>query len=255
MEADSGNPSGEKPELLPFLALVATPIGNLDDITLRALRYLRNSQFVAAEDTRRASILLSRHGIKAGLIPFHAFNEHDKSSRIIDLVQSGKSVSVLSDAGTPSISDPGYLIMNKALESGLSPIIIPGVSALSFSVTASALPCDRFSFHGFLPVKEGRRTKALLEIASLDMTAFLFESPYRMKKLLDEICRHISPSAPVAVIREASKLHEEILRGTAAELVAATANRNWKGECTVAICARKDYCKDNFQNGECNEED
>ena len=217
------------------ISIISTPIGNMKDITMRAVEALSSADIVAAEDTRRTNNLLSAHNIHKKLVSCHIYNEHKTVSYLVESALSGKKIAYVSDAGTPCISDPGYLIMREALAKGIEPQIIPGVSALTFSVVASGLPADKFSFYGFLPVKKGRRDKALLEIAAEEKTVFIFESPYRMEKLLGEISELIGKDAKVAVIREATKLHEEILRGTAEELVQKTAGRNWKGECVVAI--------------------
>ncbi len=233
MSIPTENCPGEKRKA--FLALVSTPIGNLSDITFRAVETLKQSDIVAAEDTRRAKILLDRYEIRVELISYHAHNEHRKTDEILELVLSGKNVSMLSDAGTPSISDPGYLICSRAIEKGISPLIIPGVSALTFAVTACGLPVDKFAFHGFLPVKQGRRMAALQKIASEDRTSFVFESPHRILKLINEISTVLGPETRIAIIREATKLYEEIMRGTAGDISEKEKNRSWKGECTVAI--------------------
>ena len=228
------------------ISIISTPIGNMKDITMRAVEALSSADIVAAEDTRRTNNLLSAHNLHKKLVSCHIYNEHKTVSYLVESALSGKKIAYVSDAGTPCISDPGYLIIREALAKGIEPQIIPGVSALTFAVVASGLPSDKFSFHGFLPVKKGRRDKALMEIASENKTVFVFESPYRMEKLLKEISELIGEDAKVAVIREATKLHEEILRGTAGELVQKTAGRNWKGECVVAIypCAKEETTED-----------
>jgi len=231
---DDAPPAAAAPQP-PFLALVATPIGHLGDLTFRALATLRAADLVAAEDTRRARILLQHYGLSPRLVSYHAHNEHHATQRLLAEVQGGHGVAMLTDAGTPALSDPGFLLVREARRAGIEPVIIPGVSALTFAVAAAGLPVERFSFHGFLPVKAGRRLAALARIAQEGQTVFLFESPHRIGKLLAEIAEHIGPETEVAVVREATKLHEEILRGTAAELVAATASRTWKGEITVGI--------------------
>jgi 16S rRNA (cytidine1402-2'-O)-methyltransferase len=217
------------------ISIISTPIGNMKDITMRAVEALSAADIVAAEDTRRTSNLLSAHNLHKKLVSCHIYNEHKTVSYLVDSALAGKKIAYVSDAGTPCISDPGYLVVREALAKGIEPQIIPGVSALTFAVAASGLPVDKFSFHGFLPVKKGRRDKALMEIAAENKTVFIFESPYRMEKLLKEISELIGENAKVAVIREATKLHEEILRGTAGELVRKTSGRIWKGECVVAI--------------------
>lgn len=215
------------------LYIVSTPIGNLEDITLRALRILKECDLIAAEDTRRTSLLLKHYEISTKLISFHAHNEHARVDGLLDRVESGMNVAVVSDAGTPAIADPGFLIVREALKRNMEPEIIPGVSSLTFSVAAAGLPVDRFAFYGFLPPKKKRR--AILErIAGEDKSVVLFESPHRMARLLSDLAS-IGPGIPVAVIREATKLHEEIIRGSAAELFEANKERSWKGECTVML--------------------
>jgi 16S rRNA (cytidine1402-2'-O)-methyltransferase len=232
------------------ISIISTPIGNMKDITMRAVEALSAADIVAAEDTRRTNNLLSAHNLHKKLISCHIYNEHKTVSYLVELALSGKKIAYVSDAGTPCISDPGYLIIREALAKGIEPQIIPGVSALTFAVAASGLPADKFSFHGFLPVKKGRRDKALMEIAAARQTVFIFESPYRMEKLLKEISELIGKDAKVAVIREATKLHEEILRGTAEELVQKTSGRNWKGECVVAIYAGAKDREDNEEESD-----
>ncbi len=218
------------------LYLVSTPIGNLEDITLRALNTLKSVDLIAAEDTRHTRQLLSHYDIHAKLESCHAFNEHGKVAKLIDFVRNGGSLALVSDAGTPSIADPGFLLVRTALESGIEPVIIPGVSALTFSATASGLPMDKFAFWGFAPVKPGKRGKFFAAVTADDRTGFFFESPFRIARSLQEIAA-IAPEAKVAVIREATKLHEEVLRGSAAELAAL--KREWKGEIVVGVYAAK----------------
>lgn len=217
------------------LSLVATPIGNLEDITLRALRTLKAADLIYAEDTRRARKLLDRYNIRKRLESYHAFNERGRTPELISRVLAGERVAVVTDAGTPCIADPGFLLVREALKAGIEPEIIPGVSSLTFAVASSGLPSDRFAFYGFLPVKSGRRSARLAELAAEDKSAVVFESPHRMEKLLRELCETLGPDAHVAVVREATKLHQETLRGTAAELVERTAGRSWKGECVVVV--------------------
>ena len=216
------------------LYVVSTPIGNLEDITLRALRILKEVDIIAAEDTRHTRQLLSHFEIHCRrLESCHSFNEHDKVDKLLDEVENGLSLALVSDAGTPSVADPGFLLVRSALERGLEPIVVPGVSAVTFSVTASGLPVDTFTFRNFAPVKPGKKGKFLESILADTRTSFFFESPFRICRTLREIAA-ISPGARVAVIREATKLHEEIIRGTAAELAAI--DRQWKGEIVVGVC-------------------
>jgi len=225
-----------------WLALVATPIGNLEDITLRALRILREAELIAAEDTRRAGILCQRYDIHARLLAYHAFNEHRRTAAILDEVAAGRKVVVLSDAGTPAISDPGFLMVRAALERGIEPQVIPGVSALTFAVVAAGLPVDRFAFLGFAPVKPGKRRAFLARIRDSGMTCFLFESPFRVTRLLEATAEVLGPDTRVALIREATKLHEESLRGTVGELLAKHRDREWKGEFVIAVGPLRTEC-------------
>lgn len=216
------------------LYLVTTPIGNLEDITLRALRVLKEVDLIAAEDTRHTRQLLAHFDIHVRLESFHSFNEHEKVRPLLEkVVRDGLSVALVSDAGTPSVADPGFLLVREALAAGIEPIVIPGVSALTFAVTASGLPVDRFSFRGFAPVKPGRRGKFFASIRESGETVFFFESPYRVAKALAEIAEAVSPEARVALIREATKVHEEVVRGTAAEVAAM--KREWRGEFVVGV--------------------
>ena len=219
-------------EKLTGLFIVSTPIGNLEDITLRALRILKNVDIVAAEDTRHTRELLTHFDIHAKLESCHSFNEHWKVSQLLEKIRSGESVALVSDAGTPSVADPGFLLVNEALKSGITPVVIPGVSALTFAVTASGLPVDHFQFLAFVPVKPGARRKFLEKVRDYDGTTFFFESPFRMGKLLTEL-GEIVGERRIAVIREATKLHEEVLRGTAAEIFAQ--KKDWKGEFVVGV--------------------
>lgn len=225
--------NGTRPE--GGLFLVATPIGNLEDITLRALRVLREADVIYAEDTRRTRILLDKYEISKHLESYHIFNEHGRTPELLARVSRGEKVVLVSDAGMPCIADPGFLLVRSAVEAGISPVIIPGVSALTFSVAASGLPSDSFSFFGFLPVKSGRRNSALLRIAEEGRTAVIFESPFRIGKLLGEIFHIMGPGTTVAVVREATKVHEEVLRGTVADVLERTAGRTWKGEIVLVV--------------------
>jgi len=217
------------------LYIVATPIGNLEDITLRALNVLKEVDVIAAEDTRRTKILLDRFQISTRLVSYHIFNEHHRTAALIRDILGGTKLALVSDAGTPCIADPGYLLMRDAVAAGIEPVIVPGVSALTFSVSASGLPSDRFAFYGFLPVKAGRKQKLLEEIKARGETAVLFESPFRIAKTLAAVRDFIGPDCRLAVVREATKVHEEILRGTAAELATLAEGRDWKGEFVLVV--------------------
>lgn len=229
--------NSEKTSEKGLLRIVSTPIGNLGDITLRALEAIKEADVIAAEDTRRTQRLLAHFELKKKLISCHAYNERSGAvNRIIGYLRDGVKVVALSDAGTPVVSDPGYLLIREARESGFEPEIIPGVSALTFAVAASGLPADKFSFYGFPPPKSGGRQKLLERIGAEGKTAFLFESPYRIEKLLLAVNEVLGPDTLVAVIREATKLHEEVLRGEVSAIIAEHAGRKWKGEFVIGVC-------------------
>lgn len=215
------------------LYLVSTPIGNLEDITFRAVRTLQECDLIAAEDTRHTALLLQRYDIHKPLESFHAFNEHNKVEKLIARIKEGLNVALVSDAGTPAVADPGFLPLRAALESGLEPVVIPGVSAVTFSVTASGLPVDRFAFWNFVPVKSGRKRKFFEEISECGYTVFCFESPFRIENTL-KLIAEVMPEARVAIIREATKVHEEVIRGSAAEV--ASLQQRWRGEFVIGIC-------------------
>ncbi len=217
------------------LFLIATPIGNLEDITLRALRILKEADIIYAEDTRRTRILLDHFDIRCKLASYHIFNEHGKTPELLERVLNGEKVVLVSDAGMPCIADPGFLLMREAVEAGIEPVIIPGVSALTFAAAASALPTDEFTFMGFLPVKSGRRGVALEKIAAEPRSCIVFESPFRIAKLLGEISKYCGPETKVAVVREATKIHEEVIRGTVGDVLERTKERSWKGEIVLVI--------------------
>lgn len=220
------------------LYIVSTPIGNLEDITLRALRILKEVDLIAAEDTRRTHKLISHYDIGTKLTSCHAFNEKRKTEDILDRVEGGMNVAVVSDCGTPAVSDPGFLIVREAVKRGIEPIVIPGPSSLTFAVAAAGLPVDSFVFYGFLPVKQGKRHKTISEISENSRTAVIFESPHRIARTLREIADLIGGDVPVAVIREATKIYEEVLRGGAEEILLNTEGKNWKGECVIVIAPK-----------------
>lgn len=225
----TGNVNGGK------LYIVSTPIGNLEDITLRAIRVLKEAGLIAAEDTRHTRILLNHYQITTRLTSYHAFNEHHKVAELLEKVANGMKVAMVSDAGTPGIADPGFLIVREAVKAGIEPEIIPGVSSLTFAAVASGLPIDKFIFYGFLPVKSGRRGEAIKQISGENKSCIIFESPHRMEKLLNEISLVLGPETQVAVVREATKVFEEVIRGRVSEVIEKTSGRNWKGECILAV--------------------
>jgi 16S rRNA (cytidine1402-2'-O)-methyltransferase len=223
------------PPLVPgTLYLVATPIGNLEDITLRALRTLRECDVVAAEDTRRSGQLLKHFGISKPLLSYFQFNEARRSEEILERLQRGEKVALVTDAGTPGISDPGERVVRAARAKGLRVESVPGPCALVAALTASGLPADEFHFIGFLPHKSGQRRRQLERLKSVAGTLALYESPYRVEKLLAEL-NDIYPARTVVLARELTKKFEEYLRGKPIELLEVLKKRSLKGEFVVII--------------------
>ena len=218
-----------------WLALVSTPIGNLEDISQRALRTLKEADLIAAEDTRRTGKLCSHFDIHTSMTSYHKHNEHKKTSRILDRVEAGQNVAVVTDAGTPAISDPGFLIVREGLERGVEPVVVPGPSALTYAITAAGFPVDKFTFYGYPPRKSGRRKRLLSQMEGTDMTYFLFVSIHRVDRVLEDIGEALGPRTRIAIIREATKVHEERIRGTVEEILDQHGGRKWKGEIILAI--------------------
>jgi 16S rRNA (cytidine1402-2'-O)-methyltransferase len=223
------------PPLRPgTLYLVATPIGNLEDITLRALRTLRECDVVAAEDTRRTGQLLKHFEISKPLLSYFQFNEAKRSEQILGRLGRGEKVALVTDAGSPGISDPGERVVRAAIRAGFRVESVPGCCALVAGLTASGLPTEEFHFVGFLPHKSGQRRKKLESWRGVEGTLVLYESPYRIEKLLQELV-DVFPDRPVVLARELSKKFEEFLRGSPATLLAAARSRTLKGEFVVMV--------------------
>jgi 16S rRNA (cytidine1402-2'-O)-methyltransferase len=217
------------------LYLVPTPIGNLEDLTFRALRVLKEVGLVACEDTRTTGVLFQHYGIETPRTSFHTHNEHAKVPALVARMQAGETVALVSDAGTPGISDPGFLLVRAAIEAGVPVEALPGATAFVPALVASGLPTDRFVFEGFLPQKKGRQAR-LDALAGEARTVVLYESPHRLVKLLGELGTRLGPERPAAVGRELTKKFEEVQRGTLAELQAAYAARAAvKGEVVVVV--------------------
>jgi 16S rRNA (cytidine1402-2'-O)-methyltransferase len=227
------------PPLTPgTLYLVATPIGNLEDITLRALRTLKECDLVAAEDTRRTGQLLKHFGISKPLLSYFQFNEARRSEEILARLRRGEKVALVTDAGSPGISDPGERVVKAAVAAGLRVEAVPGPTALVTALTASGLPADGFHFIGFLPHKSGQRRARLEQLKQLEGTLVIYESPYRVEKLLQELV-DIFPGRRTVIARELTKKFEEFLRGTPAELLAIAQKRSLKGEFVVLVAAQE----------------
>jgi len=216
------------------LYLVATPIGNLEDITLRALRTLKECDLVAAEDTRRSGQLLKHFGISKPLLSYFRFNEARRRQEIVDRLARGERIALMTDAGSPGISDPGERIVRAVLAANLRVEAVPGPCALVAGLTASGLPADEFHFIGFLPHKSGQRRKKLESLNTFEGTLVLYESPYRIEKLLTEL-NELFRNRQVVLARELTKKFEEFLRGSPAELLVETKKRSLKGEFVVMI--------------------
>jgi 16S rRNA (cytidine1402-2'-O)-methyltransferase len=202
-----------------MLYLVPTPIGNLEDITLRALKTLKDVDVVLAEDTRTSKVLLQHYEIETPLRSYHAHNEHGVTPGLIDQMQSGVTMALITDAGSPGISDPGFLLVRACVENDVKVVALPGATAFVPALTASGLPCNRFYFEGFLPQKKGRESR-FKELALLPETFVLYESPFRLVKCLEQLATHCGAERQAAVCREITKLYEEVRRGTLTELKA-----------------------------------
>lgn len=232
------SPSAERPTPPPLtgrtLYLVATPIGNLEDLTPRAVRTLRECDVVAAEDTRRAGMLLQRFGLHRPLLSYHRFNEARRGEEILERLGRGEKVALVTDAGVPGISDPGQRVVAAAVAAGFRIEAVPGACAFVTALSASGLPTDEIHFAGFLPHKSGQRRRELERLSGVPGTLALYESPYRIERLLEELA-DLLPGRSVVLARELTKKFEEFLRGLPGELLSRTRGRSWKGELTVLV--------------------
>ncbi len=219
------------------LYIVPTPIGNLDDITLRALNVLKEVDFILAEDTRTSSVLLNHFGIEKRLQSYHKFNEHAVVQTVVAAIAAGRSAALVSDAGTPGISDPGFLLVRTCLEVGIEVETLPGATALVPALVQSGFPCDRFCFEGFLPQKKGRN-KHLQALADEGRTMIFYESPYRVVRCLEQFAEVFGPERPIAVSRELTKKFEETVRGTIAEVLAHFREHPPKGEFVLVVAGK-----------------
>jgi len=218
----------------PQLFIVPTPIGNMGDITIRAIETLKNSDLILAEDTRHAKKLLSEYNISTKVNSYHLNNEHKKVNDYIELMASGQKISLITDAGTPCISDPGFLLIREAIKKDILITCLPGPTALIPAIVLSGLPSESFIFEGFLPRKKGRKAK-LLELAQNTRTTIIYESPYRVVKTLTEFLEYLGEDRQIALSREISKIYEETFRGSIVEAVEYFSNKKIKGEFVICI--------------------
>jgi len=216
------------------LYLVATPIGNLEDITYRAVRILNEADLILSEDTRKTSILLNKYGIRQKLSSFHKFNEHQSLGKVITSLKEGMTVALVSDAGTPGISDPGFLLVRECINEKIDVECLPGPTALVPALVLSGIPCDRFAFEGFLPVKKGRN-KRLQALSEESRTMIFYESPHRLQKALAELAAIMGPGRNAVIARELTKIHEEVIRGTLDSLEKEAGKRTIKGEIVIIV--------------------
>lgn len=216
------------------LYIVPTPVGNLDDMTIRAVKVLQEADLILAEDTRTSSVLLKHYDIHKPLQSHHKFNEHQTVQLVKDRILGGLNVALVSDAGTPGISDPGFLLARTCAEEGIEVQTLPGATACIPALVSSGLPCDRFVFEGFLPQKKGRHTR-LQELAEEERTMVFYESPYRLVKTLDQFVQFFGEDRPCSVAREISKVHEEHKRGTLAQVAGWFREHEPKGEIVIVV--------------------
>ncbi len=216
------------------LFLIPTPIGNLEDITLRAIRLLKEADLILAEDTRKSGFLLKHYSIETPVESFHKFNEHKRLAHYMTLLEQGKNIALISDAGTPSISDPGFLLVRACVEKGIEVECLPGATAFVPALVNSGFPSDRFIFEGFLPQKKGRN-KRLESLKNEERTIILYESPFRLVKTLSQLAEVFSPSHRVCISRELSKIHEENRRGNLSEMIEHYTQHPPKGEIVIVF--------------------
>ncbi len=219
------------------LYVVPTPIGNLEDMTLRAIRVLKEVDLILAEDTRNSSFLMKKYDIKVHMESHHKYNEHKSVERVADKILSGMNIALICDAGTPGISDPGFLLVRECRERGVEVETLPGATAFVPALVNSGFPCDKFCFEGFLPIKKGR-TSRIKELSEESRTIIFYESPYRLVKTLTQLSESFGIEREAAVSREISKIHEENRRGTLVELVEWYTKREPKGEIVIVVSGK-----------------
>jgi 16S rRNA (cytidine1402-2'-O)-methyltransferase len=216
------------------LFILPTPIGNLEDITLRAIRILKEADIVLAEDTRTSSKLLKYYGIETKMQAFHQFNEHKSLQSVVGKIQSGSITALISDAGTPGISDPGFLLVRECIRNNIEVECLPGATAFVPALVISGLPSDRFSFEGFIPHKKGRKNR-LEMLSKLETTMVFYESPHRLVQTLEQFAEYFGSDCKASVSRELTKIYEETVRGTLSELIAHYKNKLIRGEIVIVV--------------------
>ena len=221
------------------LYVVPTPVGNLEDMTFRAIKVLKEVDLILAEDTRTSGILLKHFEIKNAMQSHHKFNEHKTVESVVNRIKAGETVALISDAGTPGISDPGFLVVRECVRNGIEVQCLPGATAFVPALVASGLPNEKFCFEGFLPQKKGRQTR-LKELSTENRTIIFYESPFRLVKTLTQLAEFFGSDRQVSVSREISKLHEETLRGTLEEVIAHFTVNDPRGEIVIVLAGLKD---------------
>ena len=222
-----------------ILYIVPTPVGNLEDMTFRAIRVLKEADLILAEDTRTSSVLLHHYDIHGKLQSHHKYNEHQTVGMVKERILAGQNVALISDAGTPGISDPGFFLIREAVKAGIEVQTLPGATAFVPALVSSGLPCDRFCFEGFLPQKKGRQSR-IEALRDEQRTIIFYESPYRVVKLLEQLAQVFGSERQASVCREISKVHEESVRGTLSELTAHFKEREPKGEIVVVVAGNNE---------------
>lgn len=235
-----------KKEKMGMLYIVPTPVGNLEDMTFRAIKVLKEADLILAEDTRTSGILLKHFDIKNTLLSHHKFNEHQTTERMVERIKAGENVALISDAGTPAISDPGFLLVRECVRNGITVSCLPGATAFVPALVMSGLPDERFCFEGFLPQKKGRNTR-LTNLVDETRTMIFYESPYRLVKTLEQFVTFFGAERQVSVCREISKMHEDNVRGTLQEVVDHFKQTEPRGE-IVIILAGKEEVKEKKSN-------
>ena len=229
-----------------ILYLVPTPVGNMEDMTFRAVRLLKEADLILAEDTRTSGILMKHYDIHRPLMAHHKFNEHGTSAGIVERLKGGQTICLVTDAGTPGISDPGFYLVREAVAAGIEVQTLPGATAFVPALVSSGLPCDKFCFEGFLPQKKGRQTR-LEQLQQEERTMIFYESPYRLVKTLQQFAEYYGPERQVSVCREISKIHEESVRGTLADVAMHFTETPPKGEIVIILAGKPEEKKQKAQ--------